>query len=100
MSARTVSLRNAVAAACALVIAFIGVVHEVVGTTLYPEGPPGALLTVWMFACPAGESDIQLAQTMLLAVGFLFVVPLLFVPAMLVWRAALRDALRRAAHPD
>ena len=32
-------MRNAVATACSLLIAFVGVVHEVVGSTLYPEGP-------------------------------------------------------------
>ena len=32
-------MRNAVAAACSLLIAFVGVVHEVVGSRLYPEGP-------------------------------------------------------------
>ena len=37
--AQNVSMRNAVAAACSLLIAFIGVVHEVVGSRLYPEGP-------------------------------------------------------------
>ena len=37
--AHSVSLRNAVAAACSLLIAFVGVVHEVVGSQLYPEGP-------------------------------------------------------------
>lgn len=36
---QTVSMRNAMAAACSLLIAFVGVVHEVVGSTLYPEGP-------------------------------------------------------------
>ena len=32
-------MRNALAAALSLVMAFVGVVHEVVGSTLYPEGP-------------------------------------------------------------
>ncbi len=34
-----IPMRNAVAAALSLLIAFVGVVHEVVGSTLYPEGP-------------------------------------------------------------
>lgn len=34
-----VPLRHAIASAWALVICFIGVVHEVVGSTLYPNGP-------------------------------------------------------------
>jgi len=38
-SPQNVSMRNAVAAACSLLIAFVGVVHEVVGSRLYPEGP-------------------------------------------------------------
>lgn len=32
-------MRNAVAAACSALILFVGVVHEVVGSKLYPEGP-------------------------------------------------------------
>ena len=38
-SPRDVSIRNALAAALSLVMAFVGVVHEVVGSTLYPNGP-------------------------------------------------------------
>ncbi len=36
---REIPIRNALAAALSLVMAFVGVVHEVVGSTLYPEGP-------------------------------------------------------------
>ncbi len=37
--AQNISMGNAVAAACSALIAFVGVVHEVVGSRLYPEGP-------------------------------------------------------------
>jgi hypothetical protein len=36
---REVPLQNALASALSLLIVFVGVVHEVVGATLYPEGP-------------------------------------------------------------
>jgi len=38
-SPREVPLQNALASAFSLLILFVGVVHEVVGATLYPEGP-------------------------------------------------------------
>ncbi len=38
-SPREVPLQNALAAALSLLVLFVGVVHEVVGATLYPEGP-------------------------------------------------------------
>jgi hypothetical protein len=36
---RRIPLRDAVVAAFSLLVLFVGVVHEVVGSTLYPEGP-------------------------------------------------------------
>lgn len=39
LSEREIPLRHAIAAALSLLIAFQGLVHEVVGTRLYPEGP-------------------------------------------------------------
>jgi hypothetical protein len=36
---REIPLHNALAAALSLLIFFVGVVHEVVGATLYPDGP-------------------------------------------------------------
>jgi hypothetical protein len=33
------SIRDAVSCAAATLVAYVGVVHEVVGATLYPEGP-------------------------------------------------------------
>lgn len=36
---RTIPIAHAIAAALSLVIAFVGVVHEVVGARLYPDGP-------------------------------------------------------------
>lgn len=38
-SRRDVPLQNALASGLSLLILFVGVVHEVVGATLYPEGP-------------------------------------------------------------
>jgi hypothetical protein len=38
-SPREVPLQNALAAALSLLTLFVGVVHEVVGATLYPDGP-------------------------------------------------------------
>ncbi len=38
-TARRIPLRDAGAAAFSLLVLFVGVVHEVVGSTLYPEGP-------------------------------------------------------------
>lgn len=38
-SSRVIPLHNALASALSLLIFFVGVVHEVVGATLYPDGP-------------------------------------------------------------
>ncbi len=63
-----VPLPNALAAAFSLLILFVGVVHEVVGATLYPDGPAQfggalfwhlagialALIGAWLVLCSLG----------------------------------------------
>jgi hypothetical protein len=64
-TAAALSIRDAVSCAAAVLIAYVGVVHEVVGATLYPEGPSefGGPL-VWHAAGLAG-----IAAGLLLAAG-------------------------------
>lgn len=65
------SLRSAAACAAATLVAYVGVVHEVVGASLYPEGPAqfGGPL-VWHAVGLAG-----IAAGLLLMAGVLRVLP-------------------------
>ena len=52
-SEETISLRNAVASAFAMVVFYVGIIHEVVGSTLNPEGPADFGGVFWWHAAGA-----------------------------------------------
>lgn len=65
------SIRDAASCAAATLVAYVGVVHEVVGATLYPEGPLGFGGPIaWHAAGLAG-----IAAGLLLAAGAVRLLP-------------------------
>ena len=64
-SEKTISLRRAVASGFALLVIYVGVVHEVVGSTLSPEGPADLGGVFWWHA--AGALLIVLGALLFLA---------------------------------
>lgn len=71
MVSAPLSIRDAVSCAAATLVAYVGVVHEVVGATLYPEGP-------LKFGGPIAWHGVGLAGVaagLLLAAGVLRLLP-------------------------